>query len=101
MKFATLKKPAEKPLKAVIEEFLKTFRLEDKLTETRVIQSWEKVVGALVAKHTTRLSMRNKILYVKLDSAALRNELMFAREKIVKALNKEAGTNMLSEIVFN
>jgi predicted nucleic acid-binding Zn ribbon protein len=59
------------------------------------------VVGAMVAKHTTRLSIRNKILYVKLDSAALRNELMFAREKIVKALNKEAGTNMLTEIVFN
>ena len=96
-----MKKGTEKPLKAVIEEFLKTFRLEDKLGETRIIGSWEKVVGAMVARHTQRLSIRNKVLYVKLDSAALRNELMFAREKIVKALNKEAGTATIEEIVLN
>ncbi len=96
-----MKKGTEKPLKAVIEEFLKTFRLEDKLGETRIIGSWEKVVGAMVARHTQRLSIRNKVLYVKLDSAALRNELMFAREKIVKALNKEAVTATIEEIVLN
>lgn len=96
-----MKRDTEKPLKSVIEEFLKTFRLEDKLGETRVLESWEKVVGAMVAKHTQRLSIRKKTLYVKLDSAALRNELIFAREKIVKALNKEAGMSIIEEIVLN
>ncbi len=96
-----MRKATEKPLKAVIEEFLKTFRLEDKIGETRVIAAWEKVVGPMVAKHTQRLSIRNKVLYVKLDSAALRNELMFAREKIVKSLNKEAGNVAITEIVLN
>jgi len=91
----------EKPLKAVIEEFLKSFRLEDKLAEARILHSWEKVVGQMVARHTVRINIRHKVLYVKLDSAALRNELMFARGKIVTALNKEAGMLVIEEIVLN
>jgi len=88
-------------LRSAIEEFLKTFRLQDKLYETRVLHSWEKIVGTIVAKHTLKLSIRKKILYVKVDSAALRSELMFAREKIISGLNQEAGTSVIEDIVFN
>jgi len=88
-------------LRSAIEEFLKTFRLQDKLYETRVLHSWEKIVGTIVAKHTLNLSIRKKILYVKVDSAALRSELMFAREKIISGLNQEAGTSVIEDIVFN
>lgn len=88
-------------MRSAIEEFLKTFRLQDKLYETRVLHSWEKIVGTIVAKHTLNLSIRKKILYVKVDSAALRSELMFAREKIISGLNQEAGTSVIEDIVFN
>lgn len=96
-----MKRGTERPLKAVIEEFLKTYRLGDKIAETKVMQSWEKVVGTMIARHTRGISIRNKILYVKIDSAALRNEMLFAREKLVKSLNKEAGADVIQDIVFN
>lgn len=96
-----MKRTTERPLKAAIEEFLKLYRLDDKLRETRLIHSWEKVVGEMVAKHTLKLSVKNKKLFVKIDSSALRNELMYMRDKIVKALNKEAGSIVIDEIVFN
>lgn len=96
-----MKRGTEQPLKAVIEEFLQRYKLNDKLAESKVMQSWEKVVGAMIARHTQSLSIRKKTLYVKIDSAALRNELLFAREKIMKSLNKEAGREVIQEIVFN
>jgi len=91
----------EMPLKAAIEEFLDSFRLRDKLNETKVIQAWEKVVGEMVARNTSQLHIRNKVLFVKVSSAALRNELLFARQKIIQALNKEAGGTVINEIVLN
>ncbi|MDP1624081.1 MAG: DUF721 domain-containing protein [Bacteroidales bacterium] len=91
----------ERPLKAAIEEFLDTFRLRDKLNQAKVIQAWEKVVGEMVAKNTSQLHIRNKVLYVKVNSAALRNELLFARGKIMNALNKEAGAVVIEDIVLN
>ncbi|MEI7896075.1 MAG: DUF721 domain-containing protein [bacterium] len=89
------------PLKAAIEEFLDRFHLRDKLNQARVIEAWGKVVGEMVARNTSQLHIRNKVLYVKVNSAALRNELLFARTKIVSALNKEVGTIVVEDIVLN
>lgn len=96
-----MRKANEKPLKAAIEEFLDTFHLRDKLNQAKVLQAWEKVVGEMVAKNTSQLHIRKKVLYVKVNSAALRSELLFARNKIMNALNKEAGTVVIEEIVLN
>jgi predicted nucleic acid-binding Zn ribbon protein len=95
------RKSNEQPLKAAIEEFLDKFHLRDKLNQAKVIQSWEKVVGEMVARNTSQLHIRNKVLYVKVNSSALRNELLFARTKIMNALNKEAGGTVIEEIILN
>jgi predicted nucleic acid-binding Zn ribbon protein len=96
-----VRRSSEQPLKAAIEEFLDRYHLRDKLDQAKVIQAWEKVVGEMVARNTSQLHIRNKVLYVKVNTAALRNELLFARTKIMNALNKEAGTNVIEEIVLN
>lgn len=93
-------KSNDQPIGAVIKEFLETFRLEDKLNETKLIKSWEKVVGPLVAKHTKGLYIKNRILFVRIDSSALRNELLYSREKIVKDLNNEVSSEIIEDIVF-
>ena len=96
-----VKRSNDRSLGDAIKEFLQAYRLEDKLNETRLIAAWEKVLGKLVANHTTSLYIRNKILFVKLDSAALRNELTYAKEKIVKALNKEVNAEVIEDVVLN
>jgi predicted nucleic acid-binding Zn ribbon protein len=90
----------DRPLGEVIGEFLKSFRLEDKLNETRLIKSWEKVVGILVAKHTKNLYIKNRILFVQIDSSALRNELSYSREKLIRELNREVSADIIEDIVF-
>lgn len=83
-----------------IKAFLKRHRLERGHTEASLISTWEKVVGPMIAKHTIRMNIYKRTLFVQLDSAALRNELTYAREKIRKALNREAGGEVIDEIVF-
>lgn len=83
-----------------IREFLQTYHLDEKLNETKLIKSWEKTVGIMIAKHTKGLRIRNKVLFVKLDSPALRNELSYSREKLINALNKEAEASVIEDIVF-
>lgn len=95
-----MKKSNDQTLKEVINELLEAYKLGDKLKEVRLIGSWEKVVGKLINKHTKNLYIKKKVLFVKLDSAALRNELSYARQKIIKALNKEADKEVIDDIVF-
>lgn len=88
------------PLKEAIEEFLVTYRLKDKLHNAKAIQAWESVVGEMVAKHTVKLHIKNKILYVTVDSSVVRNELMYSRKKIIISLNKAAGMVVIDDIVL-
>ncbi len=95
-----MKRRNEYSLKEVIEQLIKAYRMEAKLDETQLIGSWEKVVGGIFAKHTEHLSIKNKILFVKMDSAVLRSELVMARSKLVEMLNKESGKKVIEDIVF-
>jgi predicted nucleic acid-binding Zn ribbon protein len=88
------------PLKEAIEEFLSVYRLNDKLNETKVLQAWEKVVGPVIVKHTERLHIRKRVLFVKVNSSVVRNELTYARKKLLLNLNKQAGGNIIDDLVF-
>ncbi|MCK5346532.1 MAG: DUF721 domain-containing protein [Candidatus Heimdallarchaeota archaeon] len=95
-----IKKSNESTLGEVIKELLKTYHLDDKLMETKLINSWSGVVGRMIDKHTVKLYVKKKVLFVKMDSAAITNELSYAKEKIINALNKEAGMDLINEMRF-
>lgn len=83
-----------------IKAMLKSYKLDSKFTEAALINSWEMVVGAMIAKHTVQMRVYRRKLFVELDNAALRNELTYAREKIKTSLNRQAGGNIIDEVIF-
>ena len=87
-------------LKEAVDSMLKAYRLEDKLLQVKLIDSWEKIMGPTVSHRTVEIKIFGKKLFVKLNSASLRQELFQEREKIVKLLNDEAGGVVIEEIVF-
>ncbi|MBN2639712.1 MAG: DUF721 domain-containing protein [Bacteroidales bacterium] len=95
-----MKRNNEFTLKEVLQELLKVYRIEDKLMEAKLIDSWEKTVGGIFARHTQHLQIKNRILFVSLDSAPLRSELAMARSKLVEMLNREVGKKVIDDIVF-
>jgi predicted nucleic acid-binding Zn ribbon protein len=95
-----IRKSNEITLKEAIEALLITYKLTDKLDETRLVASWDKVVGKLIVRHTDELYVKNRILFVKLDSAALCNELAMAKSKLVISLNRTTGKDVIEDIRF-
>jgi len=95
-----MRRSSEITLKEAIEKFLKDFHLDDKLRETKLVGSWEAIAGKLIARHTDEIFVRDKILYVKPDSSALKQELTFMRTKLLQKLNKAAGSEVIKEIRF-
>lgn len=74
--------------------------LSQKLAETRLINSWISILGKGVSQYTESLFIRNRILYVRLTSSVLKNELLMCREKIIGNLNEHVGQNVIDEIRF-
>lgn len=90
----------EKSLKEVIEEMLRIQRLKKKLTEVRIRESWEKIMGPTIAMRTLDIQVKNKTLLLKINSAPLKHELSFSKEKIIKLLNDELGEKAIEEVTI-
>ena len=93
-----IRRSTEISLKDAIGKFLKDFHLEEKLNETRLVGSWEKVAGKLIARHTEEIFVREQVLYIRADSAALKQELTYMKSKLIDKLNKAAGIEVIKDI---
>ncbi len=96
-----MSKHNEQSLKEAIAEMLGAYKLQGRMDELKLMASWGKIMGPMVQKRTLDLSIRNKILYVRLESAALREELAYSKEKLIERLNEEAGVEVITQVVFN
>lgn len=83
-----------------MQDYIKEMNLGDKLREVGVIESWESIVGKAIASRTSRVYIREGILYVHLKSSIVRNELSMLREALREKLNSQAGTELIKEIVL-
>jgi predicted nucleic acid-binding Zn ribbon protein len=90
----------DRSLGEVLKELIETYRLEGKLNELKIIHAWEKVVGEMISRHTKDLRISHGKLFVKIDSPALKNELIYSTSVIIENLNTEAGCKVIEEIVF-
>ncbi len=95
-----IKKSNEQTLGEAIQQLIHEYRMDDKLREVAIINAWEPVVGKMIAQHTSKLFIKNRKLYVKIDSSVIVNELKYARKKIIQALNKQAGEDVIEDVVF-
>ena len=83
-----------------VNDYIKEMNLGDKLSEAGVINSWEETVGKAISSRTTKIYIKDHVLYVHLNSSVVRNELLMLREVLREKLNQKAGTEVIKEIVL-
>lgn len=83
-----------------MKDYLKEMHLEGKLNEISVINSWEETVGKAIASRTSKIYIKDQVLYVYLSSSVVRNELLMLRQALREKLNEKAGAEVVREIVL-
>ncbi len=83
-----------------IRQLLNQYHLKPKFDEANLIASWEKLVGKPIAKRTKKIYVRNRVLFIELDSPSMKSDLSFHKNEIVRIVNAEFGKDMLKEIVI-
>jgi predicted nucleic acid-binding Zn ribbon protein len=94
------RKSNENPVSELIDLWLRQYGLSGKYKEFRMLQSWNQLMGPMIAKHTKDVRIYQQVLYVELDSASIRSELSYSKSRIIENLNAEAGENLIKEVVF-
>ncbi len=96
----TTRRSQATPLKDAIESFLRTYDLKTKFNETYLIAFWERMMGSTIASRTKEIYVKNRILYLKIESSPLRQELFMAKTKLIDLINKDVGDSVVDDIVF-
>ncbi|MBP8822886.1 MAG: DUF721 domain-containing protein [Flavobacteriales bacterium] len=93
-----MKRSNETTLKEAMDRLVDAFGLREKLDEQAVASIWDDVVGGMVARHTVAVKLRKGKLYVKVDSAPLRQELTFMREALAATINRRIGRQVVEKV---
>lgn len=83
-----------------IDKLISLYHLEGKLNEAAISDIWEELLGKPIAMRTSEIYLKKSILFLKIESAPLKNELWLAKESLLKKLNEKLGKNSIKEIRF-
>jgi predicted nucleic acid-binding Zn ribbon protein len=95
-----MRRTNDKSLKDAIEQMLKVYKLKRKFDETSLISWWPELMGKAVANRTKQLYIRDRKLFIRLESSVVKSELLMIRTQILDKLNERAGSKVLDELVF-
>lgn len=88
------------PLGDVLKDVIDQLGLREKMDEARVVETWASLAGREINSVTDSVWLKDATLYVKITSAAWRQELHMNRRKWRERLNGELETDLIDEIVF-
>lgn len=98
--FYTPRKADTSTFGEALHELLNAYQLNAKYEQTKLINSWGRLMGEPIAKRTDKLFINNQKLYVKLNSAALKQELNMSKSKILSLFIREFGEVLIEDVVF-
>ena len=90
----------EKPLGQIVGKIMKAYGLEKRMKEMDILKGWPEMMGVAVANRTTNLRINNRILYISMDSAVMREELLNGKQIILQRVNDFAGQKIIDDVWF-
>ncbi len=92
--------PGTTTVKDAINQLLKHYQLQSRFNETYLEAFWAKMMGTTISSRTKRLYVKDRVLYIEIESAPLRNELVNAKSKMILRINEDMGTSVIDDVVF-
>jgi predicted nucleic acid-binding Zn ribbon protein len=83
-----------------LNQLLEKSNWKPKVTEVRMRDEWEAIVGKTIARYTRNIYMKDTTLTIYTDVAALKQELLVGREQLVVNINEYFKENVVSAIVI-
>jgi predicted nucleic acid-binding Zn ribbon protein len=82
-----------------INLLLEKSQWKGKVSELRLQQEWEEIVGKTISKYTRNVKLSGDTLTVFTDVAALKQELHFGKQQLIERINDYFKEKVVKEIV--
>jgi hypothetical protein len=97
---ASARKTKAQSIGEAFDAFLNAYKLKSKYNETYLVTYWEKLMGSSIAQRTEKIYISRGVLFLRISSSPLRQELSLAKSRIIALLNKEMDAEIVTDVVF-
>ncbi|MHC8948141.1 DciA family protein [Sphingobacterium hungaricum] len=87
-------------IKQAVEKMLDVYHLRRKFDETSILSAWPNIIGKAIANRTQQIYIKDKKLFVKVESAVIKNELMLMRKQIMVNVNEYVGKVVVEDLII-
>ena len=88
----------EMTIKEAIDLMLKTFHIKEKAAAEKVKAEWQDIAGEYIAARTTKVFVKEKTLFIQIESAVLKNEMHFMANRIIRTVNEKVGFTLVDKL---
>ncbi len=89
-----------RPLGDVLEALIDRLNMRPRLDEAKVVNTWRRLVGPAVCDVMDGAWVQGRTLFVRITSAACRQDMHLDRSRWRDRLNERLGAERIQEIVF-
>jgi hypothetical protein len=90
----------ENTLSAVLKAMFSDEKTKPMFLQTKIEAAWRKQMGTTVNRYTDEISLRNRILYIKISSSSLKQELLYSKDTIIEFANKICEEEYVTQVVI-
>lgn len=87
-------------IKQAVDKMLDVYRLRRKFDETSIVSAWPQIIGNAIANRTEQIYIRDKKMFVKVESAVIKHELVLMRRQIIGRVNEYVGHAIVEEFII-
>jgi predicted nucleic acid-binding Zn ribbon protein len=95
-----MKKKDIVPFEAALRIFLKEKKWSQKIKGYQIISDWENLAGKEIAQSSQPIKIQDKCLFLAVKSNVWANELNLRKGELIEKINREAGEEIISNILF-
>ena len=91
---------AELSLQEALQQFLLKSKMKEKVQALEIKDVWESLMGKTIASYTENIQLINQQLIITTPVAALKNELLYQKEKIRNRVNEHFNYHAVKEVII-
>jgi len=91
---------AEISLQEALQQFLLKSKMKEKVQALEIKDVWAELMGKTIAEYTDNIQLMNQQLIITTHVAALKNELLYQKEKIRNRVNERFNYHAVKEVII-
>lgn len=81
-------------------QMLEENQLKEKYVEHKIYALWEEIIGDPLMRHIIRIKLKDKKLYVYINSPIVKNELRMLRTEILEKIQLKIEKKYIKDVII-